>query len=458
MNIIIVGAGRVGGTLCAYMAKEANDITLVDIDNDRLMELQSRLDIRTVSGQASHPDTLKKAGGEDADMIIAVTNSDETNMMVCQVASSLYQTPKKIARVRAEGYLAFSELFQRNEIPVDVCISPEQLVTEHIYRLIEHPGTLDVLEFAEGRIQLVETQPGYGGPIVGKTINSMHEYLPEVSMRVVAIYRDNKPIDLSGRTTIEVGDNVFFMASPVHIRELLLALGREGMPNQRVMIVGGGHIGARLARMLESIYDVKIIDHNDKRVHALVEQLNDAVVLHGDASDQELLKDESIEYIDVFCAVTNDDEANILSCMQAKKLGAKQTVAIINRSTYIDLIQGGAIDVAISPQHITIGSILTHMRHADMANVYSLRGGEAEAIEIIVHGDEKTSKVVGRKLASLKLPTGCTIGAVVREEKVIFAQKDLILETEDHVLMFFVDRASIPEVEQLFQVKLNFFK
>ena len=456
MKIIILGAGQVGSSLANNLASEANDITVVDVDGRLLQELQDRLDLRTVNGHASHPDVLQRAGAEDADMIIAVTNSDETNMVACQVAYTLYHTPTKIARVRSQAYLQHPELFTQESLPVDVIISPEQLVTDYVHRLIEHPGALQVLDFSGGRVQLVAVKAYYGGPLVGHELQELKSHMPGIETRVAAIFRRDRAILPKGNTVIEADDEVFFVAAPGYIKAVISELREKDKPYKRIMLVGGGNIGRRLARALENDYQVKLIDHNTKRSQALANELEKTIVLLGDAADEELLLEENIESTDVFCSLTNDDEANILSAMLAKRLGARKVMSLINRAAYVDLIQSGDIDIAISPQVATIGSLLTHIRRGDVVKVHSLRRGAAEAIEAIAHGDKSNSKVVGRSIEELKLPAGTTIGAIVRGSEVIIAHHDTVIESEDHVILFLVDKSRIVEVERLFQVGITF--
>ena len=407
MNIIILGAGQVGGTLAENLVREENDITLVDTNVEALKDLQSRLDIRTVVGSASHPNILQQAGAENADMLIAVTNSDEANLAACQIAYALFHTPTKIARIRAQQYLNHQELlFESGIFSVDVPISPEQLVTDYIKRLIEYPGALQVLDFADGKVQLVAVRPYFGGVLVGKSIAEAKDYFPSFNFKVAAIYRGNRSIPLSGETLIEIGDEVFFIAARQYIKEIMASLRRIDSPYKRIMIAGGGNIGYRLAKSLENDYQVKLVDHNAMRTKQIAQALHKTIVLQGDASDRELLLNENVEHTDVFCALTNDEEVNIMSSMQAKRLGVRHVMALITRTAYIDLIEGGDIDTAISPQHATIGRILTYIRRGDIVNVHSLRRGAAEAIEIIAHGDENTSKVIGRKISEIKLPKG----------------------------------------------------
>jgi trk system potassium uptake protein TrkA len=335
-------------------------------------------------------------------------------------------------------------------------ISPEQLVTDYIYRLIQHPGALQVLDFSGGRVQLVAVKAYYGGLLVGHELRTLRDHMPGVQTRVAAIYRRGKAINPEGHTVIEADDEVFFIAATKDIRAVMSELRKLDKPVKRVIIAGGGNIGKRLAKALERQFQVKLIDHNTERTIAISEELEKTIVLQGDAADEELLLEENIEDTDVFCALTNDDEANILSSMLAKRLGAKKVMSLINRAAYVDLVESGDIDIAISPPQATIGSLLAHVRRGDVVMVHSLRRGAAEAIEAIAHGDEYSSKVVGRAVEDIKLPRGTTIGAIVRGDEVLIAHHDTVIEAEDHVLLFVVDKKRIPEVERLFQVGVTF--
>jgi trk system potassium uptake protein TrkA len=458
MKIIILGAGQVGATLAENLANEANDITIIDTDGARLRELQDRLDIRTIEGHGASPDILQQAGGEDADMLIAVTNSDAVNMVACQVAYAIFHTPTRIGRIRGHDFLSYKDqLFSDKAIPINVLISPEQVVTQHIKRLIQHPGALQVLDFADGRAQLVAVRAFYGGPMVGNEIASLRTHMPKVDTRVAAIFRKGSPIIPQGDTIIEADDEVFFIAARKDIVAVMSELRRLDRPYKRIIIAGGGNIGAGLARSLESQLQIKIIERNIKRCNSLANELERTIVLQGNASDQELLLEENIEGTDVFCALTNDDEANIMASMLAKRLGARTVMTLINNPAYVDLVQGGVIDIAISPQQATIGSLLTHVRRGDVVNVHSLRRGAAEAMEAIAHGDKRSSKVVGRAIEDIDLPAGTTIGAIVRNDEVLIAHDDVVVENGDHVIMFLIDKRRISDVERLFQVGLTFF-
>ncbi|WP_035344502.1 MULTISPECIES: Trk system potassium transporter TrkA [Dickeya] len=452
MKIIILGAGQVGGTLAENLSGENNDITVVDTNTTRLRQLQDKFDLRVVTGYASHPRVLREAGAEDADMLIAVTNADETNMIACQVAYTLFNTPNRIARVRSAEYIRESGLlFNTEAVPIDHLISPEQLVIDNIYKLIEYPGALQVVNFAQGKVSIAAVNAYYGGPLVGNAISTMRDHMPHIETRVAAIFRHDRPIRPQGSTVIEAGDEVFFIAASQHIRAVMSEMQRLEKPYKRIMIVGGGNVGAGLARKLEKDYSVKLIERDAQRAAELAERLQHTIVFHGDASDQELLTQEHVEQFDVFIAITNDDEANIMSAMLAKRMGAKKAMVLIQRRAYVDLVQGSVIDVAISPQQATISALLGHVRKADIVSVSSLRRGVAEAIEAIAHGDEGTSKVVGRMVADIKLPPGTIIGAIVRGDDVIIANNNLQIEQGDHVIMFLTDKKYISDVERLFQ-------
>jgi len=453
-----VGAGQVGGTLAENLVGENNDISVVDVDNEKLRELQDKMDLQVVTGQGGHPDVLKSAGAEDADMVIAVTSDDATNMITCQICSSLFNTPKKIARIRSNQILKYSEqLFHKKHIPVDHIIAPEELVTRDIARLIDYPGALQVLEFANGKVSLVAVKAYYGGLLVGHALSTLRDHIPNVDTRVAAIYRNGKPIRPLGTTVIEADDEVFFIAASIHIRAVMNELQKLEPAYKRIMIVGGGNIGAGLARILESDHQVKLIERSPKRAEQLTSELNETLVFAGDSSDQELLTEENIDQFDIFIAVTNDDEANIMSSLLAKKLGVRKTMVLIQRDAYIDLVHGSTIDIAISPQQATISALLTHVRRGAIDNVYSLRGGAAEAIEIVAKGDEKSSKVVGRAIKNIKLPPGATIGAVVRGNEVLIAHSNTLINEEDHVILFLVNKRYICDIEKLFQVSAIYF-
>ena len=457
MKILILGAGQVGSTAAFSLAREeANEVTIVDKNPDVLRELQDRLDVRTVVGNASYPDVIERAGGRDADIIIALTNSDAINMVACQVAFTLFRTPTRIARIRARELMSREQLFGPDGIPVDVAISPSSLVTNYIEQLIRFPGALQVLDFADGRVRLVATRAGGGGALVGHPLRELSEHIPNVESRVVAIFRGGRGIIPDGDTVVEEDDEVFFIAARKDIRTVLREMRKLDDPVRKVVIAGGGNIGLDLARALEATNQVKVIERDWTRARQISEQLSRAVVLHGDSADEELLLEENIDSADVFVAVTNAEEANILSAMLAKRLGARKVMALINKIAYAELVESGTIDVAISPQQITLGTLLAHVRRGDMVKVHSLRRGAAEAIEAVAHGNARESRVVGRLIDEIQLPRGATISAIVRGDEVLMAHHDTQIKADDHVILFIADRRQIDEVERLFEVGASF--
>ncbi len=457
MKILILGAGQVGSSAASHLSREeANEVTVVDRSPEVLRELQDRLDLRTVVGHAAYPDVLTRAGAGDADILIALTDSDETNMIACQIAYTLYHTPTKIARIRAAEYMNAKKLFSQESLPVDVLISPEQLVCEYVEQLILYPGALQVLEFAEGRVRLVGARADRDGLLVGQQLKNMKEHIPNTEARIAAIYRDGHSVMPDGDTVIREGDEVFFLAARKDIRVFMSEMRKLDDPIRRVVIAGGGNIGFRLAMALEQTNQVKIIERNPERARHISEQLSKAIVLVGDAADEELLLEENIDSTDVFCALTNAEEANILSAMLAKRLGAHKVMAVINRPSYAELVEAGTIDIAISPQQVTIGSLLAHVRRGDVVKVHSLRRGAAEAIEAVAHGTPDNSKVVGRRIEDIPIPRGTNIAALVRDDQVIFAHHDTEVEADDHVILFMTDRRRIEDVEELFQVGVSF--
>ncbi len=456
MKIIVLGAGQVGLTVARSLELEDNEVTVVDTNAAILAELENTSDLRTVKGRASYPEVLRSAGAEDADMIIAATDSDETNIVAIQIAYTLYRTPSKIARIRSMEYMREINLFDNDNIPIDVIISPEQLVCEHIQRIIEHPGAIQVVDFAQGRVRLVGIEVQQGAPMAGLSLASLPELLGDIETRVVAVYRGEDVIIPVGATVIMEEDIVFFMGMRKDTAKAMAQFHHDDLPCKRVMIAGGGNIGLLLAKKLERLYRVKVIEARTERADELASTLDHAMVLHGDAANQDMLINENIQEMDVFCALTNDDEANILSAMLAKRMGARKIMSLINRPAYVDLVERDIIDVAISPQQITIGALLTLIRRGDVVAVHSLRRGSAEALEGVAHGDRETSVLVGRSISELPLPKSASIGVVVRGDQVLVAHHDLVIEPEDHLIVLITNKQQIADVEKLFQVGITF--
>ncbi len=452
MKILILGAGRTGSSVAAALSSEANDIVVVDQNADILHELRDRLDIGGVVGNAVHPTTLRRANAAEADMVIAVTDRDETNILACQIVNTLFGTAKKIARVRAPDFLNNMELFSDAGIPVDVVISPEQIVMEFVMHLMEYPGALYVSDFANGKVRLVSVLVARRGLMVNKRIKQLRVLLTGLKIRIVAIFRAGIAVVPNGSTVIHDGDEVFFVAPREEIQSVMSAMKKLEPYYQRVIFAGGGHIGKRLASKLEHKYQIKIIEKDLDRVKNIANELERCTVIHGDSTDQELLLDERTDSTDLFCAVTNDDGINIISATLAKRLGAKKVMCLLNHAAYEKLIDKNIIDISIIPEYTTIGSILKHIRKGDMQQVYSLREGHAEAMEVIAHSKQKPS-VVGLRVDQVKLPAGITIGALVRGDQIVMIHHDTVFREGDHVVVFLMEKKLIPSVEMLFKVK-----
>lgn len=469
MNIIILGAGRVGESVAESLVSERNDITIIDTNPQRLRDLQDRLDLRGVAGNGIQPSVLEAAGARDADMLIACAPADETNLVACKLAHDLFNIPTTIARIRSPEFSQGSPLMGKEGFAVDQVICPEASVTNYIRKLIEYPEALQVLEFAGGAVSLIAVRAVSGGAMVGHIISELPDLVPQIEMRIVALYRKNEQgqdqrIVCDGRTRIEPGDEVFVLAATGSIRRVLDALRLRDQPVRRVIIAGGGRVGLRLAREIQDSCNVKLIETNLQRCEYLTTQLrSEVLVLNGDSTDEELLERESIEDVDLFISLTHDDEDNIMGCLLAKRLGAKRVISLINRRAYADLVQGTQIDIALSPAQTVIGELLAHVRRGDVEAVYSLRRGASEALEAVAHGDRKSSKVVGRRLDELALPKGAQIGALVRTihdaevyTRVIIPHHDTVIESGDHVIVFVPRRRMVREVEKLFQVSATF--
>ncbi len=454
MKVLILGAGQVGRTAAYHLSREpANDVTIVDTNEDVLRDLQDRLDVRTVAGSASHPSVLEAAGIAETDILVALTSSDEVNMVACSIAHTLYRTPTRIARIRASEYTNHTKLFADGALAVDVWINPEQLVTEYIERLIHNPGALQVVDFADGKVRLVGLRALRGGLLVGQQLRTLKDHMPHAEARIAAIWRDGRAIEPTGETVVEEGDEIYFIAARDYIQRMMGEIRRTEEPVRRVVIAGGGNIGLRLAALLEKQYQVKLIERDPKRARIASERLENTIVLQGDAQDEDLLIEENIDSIDVFAALTNSEEANVLSAMLARRLGARKVMALVNKPSYGELMENRSIDVVISPQTVTIGSLLAHVRRGDVVRVHSLRRGSAEALETVVHGPAEQSRVAGRTVEQVALPEGASIAAIVRGEQVIIAHHDTVIEEEDHVIVMLVDPRKVEAVARVFQVE-----
>lgn len=484
MKIIILGAGRVGQSVADSLVSEKNDITVIDTDAARLRDLESRFDLRGVVGSGIEPAVLAEAGAKDTDLLIACAAQDETNLVCCKVAQLMFNIPTRIARVRSAGLECDERLVGAEGFAVDRIICPEESLTRYIGKLIEYPEAMQVREFAGGRACLVAVRARAGAPMVSHTVGELREEHPDLGVRVVAIYRrlpdePDRFIACDGNTRIEPGDEVFMLAAREHIKDVLAAMHRRQSqpqhPVRRIMIAGGGRVGLRLARQLGQAggrFHIKIIEEYSERCVELASVLpSEVLVLQGDATDEGLLGQESIEEVDLFLALTDDDEDNIMSCLLAKRMGARRVLALINRRSYADLMHGTQIDIALSPAQAMLGELLAYVRRGDVQAVHSLRRGVAEALEIVARGDRKSSRVVGRKVGELHLPHEVHMGLIVRgipcedeeaaepprEPEVIIPRSTTVIESNDHVVFFLPHKRLVPEVEKLFRVSATFF-
>ena len=455
MKIVILGAGAVGSTLASLLSEE-HDIVIVDNNSSVLGHLEEEADLKTILGGCSYPNILVNADIANADMVVAVTGSDETNIVSCLIAKVLNSSIKTIARVREASYLRgkTKEAMNSGLIPVDIHVSPEQLITDQIQGLIDIPGSLQVLEFGDGLLNLVAVRAVKGGPMIGHEINDLKKHMPRVDTRVAAIFRKGESIIPSGSTTIEADDEVFFISKKGEASNVINEMRTKEDPYNNVIIAGGGKIGSRLAKATEGKHNIKIIESSPERARYLSEKLSSSVVLRGSVCDKALLHDENIEGTDVFAAVTNDDEANVMSCLLAKEMGAHKVVALINNPAYVDLVQGKGIDIAIAPSQITIGTFLAEIEGKDVLKVHSLRRGAAEAIETLAkESPSGKESCIGKELGEISLPEGATIGALIRGNKAKIAHDHVHLRENDHVIVFLTNKKYLKEVKNIFSPK-----
>lgn len=456
MKIIILGAGRVGTSLAQHLAFEGNDITLVDTDHARLIALQEEMDIQTLCAHAAYPSTLSIANAREADMLIAVTQSDEVNMIACQIAHTLFKTPLKIARIRSTEYTQYTDLYTGEAIPIDVLISPEQIITTLICQLIEYPDALQVLSFSQGLVKLVALKVQETGELSNKPFSDFFNHALAHKATFLGLYREGvyEAPDLTG--IAKPDDILYFLTTTASVSDLIHLWHPVQETGQRIIIAGGGNIGKRCAEQLNERYHVKLIEKSDSRAQYLAENLHNILVFKGDATDKALLLEADIESTDIYCALTQADEANILSALLAKNLGAKKVMALINNPAFVDIMETSQIDHVISPQEATIGNLLTHIRRGDVVNVYSLAHGAAEAIEGIVHGTPETSHLIGKCIADIPLPKGSQLGAIIRQQTCIIPPTpDTQIQENDRVIFFLSHRESITDIEHLFQTQDN---
>lgn len=449
MKIVILGAGRIGGSLARNLSNSNYEVCIVDEDKNKLSDLEDKLDIMTVEGHASHLNTLKKSGLDNETTLLAVTSNDEVNIVACQLAKKVFKVKKTICRFRDDVY--FDQLSVFGEGVIDIPISPEDEITSHLKELIDHPGSNQIESFANGKVKLVSVKAKKKGKLVGRELKGIKEDMPNIDAFVPTIYRKGNPFIPSGETIIKENDEIYFISSESNIGAIVDEFRDHEEQYSRIMIAGGGKVGFSLAKHLEKDYNVKLIDSNPERCMKLSKELDKTIVLSGSATDESLLKSENISNIDIFCALTDDDETNVMSSLLAKKMGAKKTMIILNNPSYLGLVPG-FIDIYIAPYRLTVSSVLQDLRDSDVAQDVILKVNlGAEAIEGIVHANEFTSPLFGKPIKDVPLPEGCVIAAIIRHGELIMPSSSVDLTLNDHLIIFLSDKNKINEVEALFK-------
>ena len=449
MKIVILGAGRIGGSLARNLSNSNYEVCIVDENKNKLSDLEDKLDIMTVEGHASQLSTLKKSGLDEETIIIAVTSNDEVNIVACQIAKKVFNVKKTICRFKDNSY--FEQLGIFGDGVIDIPISPEDEITSYLKELIDHPGAGQIETFANGKVKLVSVKAKKKGKLVGRELKGIKDDMPDVDAFIAAIYRKGHPFIPSGDTVIKENDEIYFISSESDIGAIVDEFRDHEEQYSRIMIVGGGKVGFSLAKHLEKSYNVKLIDSNTERCMTLSKELDKTIVLNGSATDETLLKRENISNIDIFCALTDDDETNVMSSLLAKKMGAKKTMIILNNPSYLGLVPG-FIDIYIAPYRLTVSSVLQDLRESDVAQDVILKVNTgAEAIEGIVHANEFTSPLFGKPIKDIPLPEGSAIAAIIRHGELIMPSSTVELTLNDHLVIFLSDKNKVGEVEVLFK-------
>ena len=449
MKILILGAGRVGSSLAKTLSKESYDVSIVDLNKDRLLKLQENCDLATIIGYASHPHILESAGADKDTIVLAVTNSDECNITACQIAKTKFKVKKTICRLSDASYLDSLDAFGKDSI--DIAIGPENEVTNHLVDLIKHPGAEQIETFANGALKVVSVKAKRDGMLVNRALKSIKSDMPEIDTYVPAIFRKGKPFIPEGKTIIKENDELYFVAAEKDIDAVVQEMRLQDSSSSRIMIIGGGKIGFALAKTLEDDYKIKIIDPDRNRCEMLSRELNRTIVLNGGGSDEELLKSENIENIDVFCALTNDDETNIMSAFLAKKLGAKKTIILVNNYTYINILPKNFVDIALSPQRVTVSMVLQHLAEGDVPQdvIFKMVSG-AEAMEGIIHKNKFTNSYLCKPISDIPLPENCVVAAVTRGNKTFMGSEELLLSLGDRIIVFILGKTNKEQIHNLF--------
>ena len=458
MKVIICGAGQVGYNIAKHLAAEHNDVTVIDQSSELVRRVNEQLDVKSIVGHASRPDVLAKAGAADAEMIVAVTLVDEVNMMVCQVAHSLFEVPTRIARVRSQEYLRpeWSHLFSRAHMPIDVIISPEIEIARAVTQRLRAPGAINMIPFADDTVRVVGVHIGDGCPVIDTPLRQLTELFPDLHIRVMGIIRQGRIRVPHGNEEISIDDEVYFAVETGHMDRAMAAFGYEEEEARRIIIIGGGSVGLFLAQEIEKEYPgvaLTVIESNKDRAEELATQVAKSVVLLGDALDWDILDEANVHLAETVVAVTDDDEVNILASLLAKRHGCRRAITLINKAGYGPLITSLGIDVVVDPRAITVSRILQYVRRGRIRSVHSLRDGMAELME----GEAmETSSLVGAPLREVKLPEGIVVGAIVRGDEVIIPRGDTVIEAGDRVIVF-AAADMIKNAEKLFSVRLEFF-
>ncbi len=456
MRVLVCGAGRVGYGIARELAQERNAVTVVDTSQELIDKLTTELDVRGVVGHGSHPDILERAGAAEADMLIAVTYSDEVNMVACAVAHSLFNTPTKLARVRSRSYLdpAWRDVFASANLPIDVIISPELEVGRAILRRLETPGAFNTLPFAGGKVLVLGVSLGEDCPVANTTLNQIADLFPALKARVVGIKRDDRLFTPKPDDLVMVGDDIYIASDKDHVARALDIFGQDAARARRVILIGGGNVGIYVARELEKRgVRARVIEADRAQAETAAEALKKTVVLHGDGLNRDILREAGAQNAEVVISLTNDDKVNVLSAVLAKNEGVKRAFCLINDRSYEDLQESLGVDVFIDPRTTTVSTILQHVRRGRITGLYSIGDGEAEALEGVAL---ETSPLVGRKWEQLDLPSGVTLAAVARGEQVLMPDEDLTIQEGDRVVVF-AERELVGEVERLFRVSAAYF-
>ncbi|MBL8628970.1 MAG: Trk system potassium transporter TrkA [Rhodospirillaceae bacterium] len=458
MKIIVCGAGEVGSSIAAYLAAEGGNITVIDQDASLVRQVAENLDVTAVIGHASHPDVLERAGIADADMIIAVTYSDEVNMVACEIAHSLFKVPTKIARIRSQVYLqpVWGDLFTTRGIPIDVVISPEVEVARAVKRRIETPGATEVISLADDKVRLVGVRCTADTPISATPLRQLTSLFPDLKIVVVGIKRGERVIIPRADDEMYDGDDVYFVVASDQCQRALATFGHEEEATRRVVILGGGNIGLFVAEQLERDHpeiNTKIIEFDRARAEFLAQTLKSTTVLHGDAMDPGILSEAGVHDAKTVVALTHQDETNILASLLAKRKGAERVITLLNKSGYNSLVGSLGVDVIVNPRSVTVSRILQHVRRGRIHAVHTVQDDFGELIEAEAM---QTSGLVGKPLRELNLPSGTRIGAVIRKGQVIVPRGTSIVETGDRIVLF-AAKSAVKQVEKLFSVRLEYF-